>query len=61
MCSVIEKLISKATLAQNFISFYFYSPKICPTTQELFLIMLGKTTLEPLLFLTNVAPLQKLG
>jgi hypothetical protein len=29
MRSVVEKLISKATLAQNFINFYFYTLEIC--------------------------------
>jgi hypothetical protein len=59
--SIVGKLILEATLAQNFISFYFCSPEICFETRELFLIMLGKTTLEPPLFLTSVVLLQKLG
>jgi hypothetical protein len=61
MFSVVGKLILEATLAQNFISFYSYSIEICSKTQKLFLIMLGKTTLEPSLFLTSVVLLQKLG
>jgi hypothetical protein len=46
MYNVIQKLISKETLEQNFISFYVYNLKICPKTQELFLKVLGKNNLR---------------
>jgi hypothetical protein len=53
---IVGKLILKAILPQNFISFYFCSSNICPKTQKPILTMLGKTTLELLLLLTNAIP-----
>jgi len=61
MHRVIKKLILEATLAQNFTSFNFCSSEICLKTQDLFLTMMGKTTLKLLLLLTSATPLQKLG
>jgi hypothetical protein len=36
MLSVVGKLISDATLTQNFINFYFYSLEICQNSRAFF-------------------------
>jgi hypothetical protein len=57
MDKVVGKLISKATMIQNLISFYLWNQKLCFKTESYSDQIWGKNNFKPLLLSTSVTPL----